>query len=69
MGILKKWKLVFRKQGDYVDLIIHWINQHGYIVLFFVPMLELIFLPVSAEVVMGYGGVLVFQGKLNLDRL
>lgn len=47
------------------DLIMHWIDQHGYIVLFFVPMLELLFLPVSAEVVMGYGGVLVFQGKLN----
>ncbi|MCZ8513066.1 VTT domain-containing protein [Paenibacillus filicis] len=48
-----------------LDWLMHWIDQHGYIVLFLAPMLELLFLPVSAEVVMGYGGVLVFQGKLN----
>ncbi|MGD8189537.1 VTT domain-containing protein [Brevibacillus ginsengisoli] len=48
-----------------LDLIMHWIDQHGYLVLFIIPMLELIFLPVSAEFVMGYGGFLVFQGKLN----
>ncbi|MFM1653405.1 bifunctional DedA family/phosphatase PAP2 family protein [Brevibacillus sp. B_LB10_24] len=48
-----------------LDWIMHWIDQHGYMVLFFAPMLELLFLPISAEVVMGYGGVLVFQGKLN----
>ncbi|MEB3100096.1 VTT domain-containing protein [Ferviditalea candida] len=48
-----------------LNLIMNWIDQHGYTVLFFVPMLELLFLPVSAEVVMGYGGVLVYQEKLN----
>ncbi|MGZ9584305.1 VTT domain-containing protein [Paenibacillus marinisediminis] len=48
-----------------LDWIMRWIDQNGYIVLFFVPMLELLFVPVSAEFVMGYCGVLVFQGKLN----
>lgn len=48
-----------------LDWIMMWIDLHGYLVLFFVPMLELLFLPVSAEFVMGYGGFLVFQGKLN----
>ncbi|MCJ8013625.1 VTT domain-containing protein [Paenibacillus sp. KQZ6P-2] len=48
-----------------LDWIMQWIDLHGYLVLFFVPMLELLFLPVSAEFVMGYGGFLVFQGKLN----
>ncbi|WCK56297.1 VTT domain-containing protein [Aneurinibacillus sp. Ricciae_BoGa-3] len=40
-------------------------NHYGYMVLLFSFILELIAFPVPGEVLMGYTGVLVFQGKLN----
>ncbi|WCK52934.1 VTT domain-containing protein [Aneurinibacillus sp. Ricciae_BoGa-3] len=40
-------------------------NHYGYIVLLISFTLELIAVPVPGEVLMGYTGVLVFQGKLN----
>jgi membrane protein DedA with SNARE-associated domain len=42
-----------------------WINHYGYIVLVLSFMLELIAIPIPGEVLMGYTGLLVFQGKLN----
>ena len=42
-----------------------YIDQFGYIVLFFSLMLELLALPLPGEVLMGYSGFLVFQGHLN----
>ncbi|WP_052947749.1 VTT domain-containing protein [Aneurinibacillus tyrosinisolvens] len=42
-----------------------WVNQYGYSVLFFALMLELLALPFPGEALMGYAGLLVFQGKLN----
>lgn len=41
------------------------IEHYGYLVLFVSLMLELIALPLPGEFLMGYSGVLVFQGKLN----
>lgn len=41
------------------------IEQYGYAVLFLSLMLELIAIPLPGEFLMGYAGVLVFQGKLN----
>lgn len=41
------------------------LEQYGYIVLFIALMLELIAVPGPGEFLMGYAGVLVFQGKLN----
>lgn len=49
-----------------LDLIIHLLNQYGYIVLFISLMLELIFLPIPNEALMSYVGVLCFQGKMNI---
>lgn len=42
-----------------------YIDQFGYIVLFFALMLELLALPLPGEVIMSYSGFLVFQGHLN----
>lgn len=42
-----------------------WIDQYGYMVLFFALMLELIALPVPGEVLMSYSGFLVSQGRLH----
>lgn len=41
------------------------IEHYGYAVLFLSLMLELIALPLPGEFLMGYAGVLVFQGKLS----
>ncbi|RST77594.1 phosphatase PAP2 family protein [Siminovitchia acidinfaciens] len=41
------------------------IEHFGYTVLFMSLMLELIALPLPGEFLMGYAGVLVFQGKMN----
>ncbi|MBS4189490.1 VTT domain-containing protein [Bacillus sp. FJAT-49705] len=41
------------------------IEHHGYIILFLSLMLELIALPIPGEFLMGYAGVLVYQGKLS----
>ena len=42
-----------------------YIDQFGYIVLFFALLLELLALPFPGEVLMGYSGFLVYQGHLN----
>lgn len=42
-----------------------WIEHYGYAILFLSLMLELIALPIPGEFLMGYTGVLVFQGKLS----
>lgn len=42
-----------------------YIDQFGYIVLFFALMLELLALPLPGEVLMSYSGFLVYQGHLN----
>lgn len=42
-----------------------WMDQYGYMVLFFALMLELIALPVPGEVLMSYSGFLVSQGRLH----
>lgn len=42
-----------------------WIEHYGYAILFLSLMLELIALPIPGEFLMGYVGVLVFQGKLS----
>ncbi|WP_034671349.1 DedA family protein [Ectobacillus panaciterrae] len=47
---------------------IHWISlfeQHSYLILFAVIVLELIAVPISGEFFMVYAGYLVFQGKMN----
>lgn len=49
-----------------MNLLIHLIDQYGYIVLFFSLMLELIIIPIPNEILMSYVGFLVYQGKLNL---
>lgn len=41
------------------------IEHYGYVVLFLSLMLELIAFPLPGEFLMGYAGVLVFQGKLS----
>lgn len=41
------------------------IEHYGYVVLFLSLMLELIALPLPGEFLMGYAGVLVFQGNLS----
>ncbi|GIN93222.1 hypothetical protein J22TS1_42730 [Siminovitchia terrae] len=41
------------------------IEHYGYVVLFLSLMLELIALPLPGEFLMGYAGVLVFQGRLS----
>ena len=41
------------------------IEHYGYVILFLSLMLELIALPIPGEFLMGYAGVLVFQGKLG----
>jgi membrane protein DedA with SNARE-associated domain len=46
----------------------HWISmfeQHSYLILFAVIVLELLALPISGEFFMGYAGYLVFQGKMS----
>jgi len=48
-----------------MEFITAYINQYGYIVLFLALMLELLALPLAGELLMGYAGVLVFQGQLN----
>jgi membrane protein DedA with SNARE-associated domain len=49
-----------------LNILIHLIDQYGYIVLFFSIMLELIIVPIPNEILMSYVGFLVYQGKLNL---
>ncbi|MBB2481265.1 VTT domain-containing protein [Bacillus sp. APMAM] len=49
-----------------MNLLIHLIDQYGYIVLFFSLMLELIIIPIPNEILMSYVGFRVYQGKLNL---
>jgi membrane protein DedA with SNARE-associated domain len=41
------------------------IDQYGYIVLFVALMLELIIFGIPTEILMGYAGFLVYEGKLN----
>ncbi|MDR4887784.1 bifunctional DedA family/phosphatase PAP2 family protein [Fredinandcohnia sp. QZ13] len=48
-----------------MDFITTYLDQHGYLVLFFALLLELLALPIPGEVVMGYAGYLVYQGRLN----
>ncbi|UQD53135.1 DedA family protein [Bacillus methanolicus] len=46
----------------------HWVSifqQHSYLILFAVIVLELLALPISGEFFMGYAGYLVFQGKMS----
>ncbi|MBB6670092.1 DedA family protein [Cohnella nanjingensis] len=43
-----------------------WLEQYGYLTLFIGLLLEYIALPFPGELVMGYSGYLVFQGKLHL---
>lgn len=43
-----------------------WIGQYGYLILFFVPFLEFLALPLPSELLLGYAGFLVFQGQLNM---
>ncbi|WP_027416829.1 bifunctional DedA family/phosphatase PAP2 family protein [Aneurinibacillus terranovensis] len=45
--------------------VVDWFNHYGYGVLILGLMLELLALPLPGEVIMGYAGFLVFQGKLN----
>lgn len=53
------------KEGQTMDFITSYINQYGYIVLFLALMLELLALPLPGELLMGYAGVLAFQGHLS----
>ncbi|MEH7379063.1 VTT domain-containing protein [Bacillus sp. JJ1533] len=48
-----------------MDFITTLLNQHGYLVLFFALLMELLALPLPGEVVMMYTGYLVYQGDLN----
>ncbi|WP_270584003.1 VTT domain-containing protein [Bacillus smithii] len=48
-----------------MHLLIHLIDQYGYIVLFFSLMLELIIVPVPNEILMSYVGFLAYQGKVH----
>ena len=54
-----------KKEGWALEFIMTYIDKFGYIVLFTTLMLELLGLPLPGEVVMGYTGVLIFQGHLN----
>jgi membrane protein DedA with SNARE-associated domain len=47
------------------DLIIQAIEQGGYLGIFVLMMLENIFPPIPSEVIMGLGGVLVGQGRMQ----
>ena len=42
-----------------------WVNQYGYLVLFLLPMLELLIFGLPVEILMSYAGFLVFQGRLS----
>ncbi|BAU28573.1 membrane protein DedA with SNARE-associated domain [Aneurinibacillus soli] len=48
-----------------MEHIVPWMNHYGYIILFLSLLLELIALPIPGEPLMGYVGLLVFQGKMN----
>jgi membrane protein DedA with SNARE-associated domain len=48
-----------------LNLLIHLIDQYGYIVLFISLMLELIIVPIPNEILMSYVGFLAYQGKVN----
>ncbi|KXZ20522.1 bifunctional DedA family/phosphatase PAP2 family protein [Bacillus nakamurai] len=48
-----------------MQFLINLMEQHGYVVLFFSLMLELIALPLPGEFIMGYAGHLIFQGRLD----
>ncbi|MFC7392052.1 VTT domain-containing protein [Scopulibacillus cellulosilyticus] len=48
-----------------MQFITTWVEHYGYIVLFISLMLELLALPLPGDFIMGYAGVLAFQGKLN----
>lgn len=41
------------------------LNSYGYIIIFGSLFLELIALPLPGEILMGYCGFLIYQGKLN----
>ena len=48
-----------------MQFLTNWIEHYGYVILFLSLMLELIAHPIPGEFLMGYAGVLVFQGKLS----
>ena len=48
-----------------MQFLTNWIEHYGYVILFLSLMLELIALPIPGEFLMGYAGVLVFQGKFS----
>ncbi|MEH7235405.1 VTT domain-containing protein [Bacillus sp. JJ1562] len=48
-----------------MDFITTSIDQHGYLVLFFALLMELLALPLPGEVIMMYTGYFVYQGHLN----
>jgi membrane protein DedA with SNARE-associated domain/membrane-associated phospholipid phosphatase len=48
-----------------VGNITHYIDQFGYIVLFFALLLEMIAIPLPGEVLMSYSGYLVYMGHFN----
>lgn len=41
------------------------LNNYGYIIIFISLFLELIALPLPGEIIMGYCGFLIYQGRLN----
>ena len=47
------------------ELVLKYVDQYGYIILFLSLLLELLGLPLPGEALMGYTGLLVYQGKLN----
>lgn len=47
------------------ELVFHYIFQYGYIFLFVAFLLQMLALPLPGEVIMGYVGYLVFQGKMD----
>lgn len=53
------------KEGGNLEFVKDWIDQYGYIVLFFSLMLELIAFPLPGELLMSYSGFLVSTGRLN----
>lgn len=47
------------------ELVIHYILVHGYIILFFAYVAELLALPLPGETILGYVGYLSYQGEIN----
>jgi membrane protein DedA with SNARE-associated domain len=61
---LNVWSVHLEGERE-LEFVKDWVDQYGYIVLFFGLMLELVALPLPGEIMMSYSGFLVSEGRLN----